>query len=222
MQTGQMPASASIAPTFCNSCGSQNNTGSRFCNSCGSTLAINAAPQTYPQNQAPYGQQPYTQQPSQYQAQPYTQQPPQYGQQSYPPQQQYNTGFPAQQPYGQNVYQTPMMGQQPMSLRCPVCMAMAPLGTPACPSCHTSLAGVVPTSSVMPIQGQQQQGGFLQGNAGKYAVGALGGAAAVLGGQMLLNGIGDALDGNNDDEGEHHHHHGGGGLLGGLDDIGIF
>lgn len=87
-----------------------------------------------------------------------------------------------------------MMGQQPMVLHCPVCMAMSPLGTPACPSCHTSLAGVVPTPAVVPQQGQQGGmlgglGGMMQGNAGKYAMGALGGAAAVLGGEMLLHGV---------------------------------
>ena len=30
---------------------------------------------------------------------------------------------------------------------------------------------------------------MLQGNAGKYAMGALGGAAAVIGGEMLLGGV---------------------------------
>ncbi len=34
-------------------------------------------------------------------------------------------------------------------------------------------------------------GGFMQGNAGKYAMGALGGAAAVIGGEMLFNGVVD-------------------------------
>ena len=71
----------------------------------------------------------------------------------------------------------------------------------------------------MPMQGQQP-GGFLQGNAGKYAIGALGGAAAVIGGEMLLNNIGDALHGDGDNY--EHHHHNGGGLLNGLDDIGSF
>ena len=78
-----------------------------------------------------------------------------------------------------------------MVLRCPICMAMSPQGTPACPSCHTSLAGIVPTPSAVPLQGQQQGGlgGFLQGSGGQMAVGALGGAAAVIGGEMLLHGL---------------------------------
>ena len=125
-----------------------------------------------------------------------------------------------------------MIGQQPMVLRCPVCMAMAPLGTPACPSCHTSLAGVVPTPSVVPGQGQQQQGGlggFLQGSGGQMAVGALGGAAAVIGGEMLLHGFENKIERDIDrrhgyddyDRGDR-----GGGLLGELgnlgNDIGLF
>jgi hypothetical protein len=104
------------------------------------------------------------------------------------------------------------------------------MGTTSCLSCHTSLAGVVPTPAAVPQQGQQQGGlgGMLQGNAGKYAVGALGGAAAVIGGEMLLHGVENSLEGGgNWGEGYHHHHHdegllgGGGGLLGGLNDIGI-
>lgn len=219
MQPGQASAPAAPAAVFCGGCGSQNNPGARFCNNCGSALTTGTPAQTGPYGSpAPYGQQPYTQQPSQYQSQPYIQQPPQYGQQPYAQQQQYAAGYPPQQQYQQPGYQTPMLGQQPMVLRCPICMAMAPVGTAACPSCHTSLAGVVPTPATVPMQGQQQQGGFLQGDAGKFAMGALGGAAAVIGGEMLLNGIGNALDGDNY---EHHHHHGGG-LLEGLDDIGIF
>jgi hypothetical protein len=76
-----------------------------------------------------------------------------------------------------------------MVLRCPICMAMSPVGTTNCPGCHTSLAGIVPTPAGMQ---QAQQGGFgnfLQGNSGGMAMGALGGAAAVIGGEMLLHGI---------------------------------
>ena len=104
-------------------------------------------------------------------------------------------------------------------------MAMAPQGTPACLSCHTSLAGVVPTPANMPAQGQQQQGigGFFQGSNGKMAAGALGGVAAVLGGEMLLHGIENSVEGN----GEYgHRHRRDEGLLGGLgelgNDLGIF
>lgn len=129
--------------------------------------------------------------------------------------------------YGQPA---PMLGQQPMVLRCPVCMSMAPMGTPNCPSCHTSLAGVVPTPAAAPMQGQQQGGlgGMLQGNAGKYAVGALGGAAAVIGGEMLLHGFENKIedDVRGDNYEGHRHHHREEGLLGGLgelgNDIGLF
>ncbi len=206
------------APVFCNACGRQNAAGTRFCGGCGSTLS---APQQgqYPQ---PYAQQPYGQQqvpPGQYPQPAYGQSP--YQQPQYP--QQYNQGG----------YQ-----QQPMTLRCPVCMAMAPMGTPSCPSCRTSLAGVVPTPVNMPVQGQQGMlggvGNFLQGNNGKMAMGALGGAAAVIGGEMLLKGVEHSVE--NRDEGdmgydgyEHHHHHHHReeeGLLGGLgdvtNDIGLF
>ncbi len=81
----------------------------------------------------------------------------------------------------------------------------------------------------MPTQSQQGPGGLLQGNAGKYAMGALGGAAAILGGEMLFNGIENSIE--NRVEGDlgmssgRHHHHRRDGLLGGLgglvDDIGL-
>jgi predicted amidophosphoribosyltransferase len=180
--------------------------------------------QPYSQPQAQYPSQPYGQtgygQPQQPYGQPGYQQPQQpYGQPAYPQQQQPygQPGYPQQQPYGQPGYP-----QQPMVLRCPVCMAMAPLGTQACLSCHTSLAGIVPTPANMPAQGQQQQGlgGFLQGSNGKMAMGALGGAAAVLGGEALLHGF------ENRDDGEYRHRRRDEGLLGGLgelgNDLGIF
>ena len=105
---------------------------------------------------------------------------------------------------------------------------MAPIGTPNCPSCHTNLAGVVPTPANMPVQGQQGGlGGLFQGNNGKMAMGALGGAAAVLGGEMLLHGIEGGVERRDDDMGfgydgyEHRHHRRreDEGLLGGLGDI---
>jgi hypothetical protein len=116
----------------------------------------------------------------------------------------------------------PMMGQQPMVLRCSVCQAMAPIGTANCVSCHTSLAGVVPTPENMPVQGQQGGlagglGGFMQGSGGQLAMGALGGAAAVIGGEMLLHGL-EGRDRNDGyGYGEHRHEEG---LLGGLGEIG--
>src|SRR5438552_8872928 len=103
-----------------------------------------------------------------------------------------------------------------MVLRCPVCMAMALLGTTNYASCHTSLAGIVPT----PANAQQQVcmmgvlGGFMQGDGGKYAMGALGGAAAVIGGEMLMHGMENSFGGR--DEGYHHRDEG---MLGGLGEI---
>jgi hypothetical protein len=118
-----------------------------------------------------------------------------------------------------------------MVLRCPTCMATATIGTPNCASCKTSLAGIVPTSANMPVQGQQGPGGILQGNAGKYAMGALGGVAALIGGEMLLHGVENSIEDRVEGDmgmgyGQHHRHrHRQEGLLGGLgelvDDIGL-
>lgn len=70
----------------------------------------------------------------------------------------------------------------------------------------------------------------MQGNAGKYAMGALGGAAAVLGGEMLLYGVENSIENRVEGDmgmgyGHHRHHHRNEGVLGGLgelvDDIGL-
>ena len=208
------PQPIAAAPVFCNTCGKQNTSDMRFCGGCGSPLTASqpgvnyGQPGQYPQQQQ-YGQQ--QGQAGQYPQQAYGQ--PQYSQY---PQQQYN----------QSGYQ-----QQPMTLRCPVCMAMAPLGTQSCPGCRTSLVGVVPTPVNMPPQGQQGMlggvGNLLQGNNGKMAMGALGGAAAVLGGEMLLHGVENSIENHVEGDGgygggyEHHHRHHREeeGLLGGLGDI---
>ncbi|HEY4383891.1 MAG TPA: zinc ribbon domain-containing protein [Ktedonobacteraceae bacterium] len=197
---------------YCNSCGQQNAPGMKFCGGCGVSLTGGPAP-AY--QQPPAGQ-------------PYQQQNPQVygGQPQYPQQPMY--------PNQGNYQMQPMMGQGPMALRCPTCMAMAPVGTPNCRSCQTSLLNIVPTPAnmVMPGQQGQQGGGFLQGNAGKYAMGALGGAAAVLGGEFLLNGLENSIEGRVEDDmgyGERHHHRHhhreDDGMLGGLgrlvDDIGL-
>ncbi|GCE03056.1 hypothetical protein KDAU_03850 [Dictyobacter aurantiacus] len=181
----------------CRQCGQANAANMRFCGGCGAPLG-NQSGQYAPQAPNPAYQQPY--------AQPYPQQP---------------------QPYGQGGYQAqPMMGQPPLALRCPTCMAMAPVGSTNCVSCRTSLAGVVPTPVTM--QGQQGgMGGFLQGNGGKFAMGALGGAAAVLGGEMLMHGIENQIEGDIGMGGHRHHHRrdDDDGMLGGLgrlaDDIGL-
>ena len=215
---------AAPSAALCTNCGRQNNPGVRFCAGCGTQIGVPAnymaSGQYPPQPQNP-------QYPQQYGQAQNPQYPPQYGQPQYP--QQY--GQPQNPQYPQGGYQPqPMMGQQPMVLRCPTCMAMAPLGTAYCLGCRTNLAGIVPTPAAMPVQGQQGGvGGFLQGNGGKYAMGALGGAAAVIGGEMLLHGFENNIE--NRVEGDlgypqHRHHHREEGALGGLGeiakDIGLF
>jgi hypothetical protein len=85
----------------------------------------------------------------------------------------------------------------------------------------------------MAAQGQQGGlGGFLQGDNGKMVMGALGGAAAVLGGEMLLHGIENTIEGAVEGDmgmgygGHHHRHHRDEGLLGDVGeiarDIGLF
>ncbi|GER86056.1 hypothetical protein KDW_02180 [Dictyobacter vulcani] len=135
--------------------------------------------------------------------------------------------------YSQPGYSQPMLGQQPMVLRCPTCMALAPVGSAQCVSCRTNLAGVVPMPANISMQQGQQggMGGFLQGNGGKYAMGALGGAAAILGGEMLMHGVENQIENRVEDNlgfgGQRHHHRRDqdDGLLGGLgrlaDDIGL-
>lgn len=76
----------------------------------------------------------------------------------------------------------------------------------------------------MAPQGQQGGlGGLFQGNNGKMAMGALGGVAAVLGGEMLLHGIEGGIENRDDDYGyereRHHRRREDEGLLGGLGDI---
>lgn len=218
-QCGHDMRNSAPAGIQCTQCGRQNAAGVRFCGGCGSQLVGGAPAQSGQYAPAPGYQQQYD---PQYQSSGQQYQQSQY-QQSYP-QQQYAQG---------NNQMQPMMGQQPMVLRCPTCMALAPLGSAYCVGCRTSLAGVIP----VPMQGQQgQQGGigsFLQGNGGKYAMGALGGAAAVLGGEMLLNGVENQVENRVDGDmgfGGYNHHHrrhrdDDNGPLGGLgrlaDDIGL-
>jgi hypothetical protein len=70
------------------------------------------------------------------------------------------------------------------------------------------------------MQGQQQGGlgGFLQGSGGNMAVGALGGAAAVIGGEMLLHGL--ERDHRRRDYDDYRDRDRGEGLLGGLGELG--
>jgi predicted amidophosphoribosyltransferase len=228
-----MRAPQGTGVSFCGSCGRQNAPGVRFCNGCGNPLntsaqtgqAVSGSYPSYPATNPGYSGQQY-QQPATYpqtggyvsssDLSPYSQSP-------YP--QQYQQG---QGQYPQNGYQPqPMMGQQPMVLRCPTCMAVSQVGTTHCPSCRTNLAGVVPmpANAGMPGQPQQQGGGFLQGNAGKLALGALGGAAALLGGQMLMNGLADQVENRVEDGLGHGHREEnrfGGGLRDLADDIGLF
>ena len=192
-QNMQVSATPATPPSFafCTNCGQQNNPGVHFCAGCGSPITQNVG--ISPTNYSqPYGQ--YPQQPPQYNTQyPYSQQPQQYGQ----------------------------MANQPMVLRCPVCMAMSPVGTTNCPSCRTGLAGVVPTPANMPVQGQQGGlGGLMQGSGGNMAMGALGGAAAVIGGEILLHDVERGFD---RDRGYRREDEGLLGGLGGLaNDVGLF
>ncbi len=191
-------AQPAVATIQCSACGRQNDANMRFCGGCGNGLTTGQGqyPQQYPQ--PAYGQAAY-QQPQ------YPQQQGGYQQPQYP--QQYNQGG----------------YQQPMTLRCPVCMAMAPIGTANCPGCRTSLANVVPTPMNMPVQGQQGMlgglGNMFGGNGGNMAMGALGGAAAVIGGEILLHGVENRIDGG-------YRHHRDEGLLGDLgdlaNDVGLF
>ncbi len=200
----RIAASARPLGVSCPQCGRQNTPEMRFCGGCGYNLVGSAA---RPSGQ--YNQQPP---PPPYQ-QPGVMYPPQQNAvQAYPPpqQQQYAPQQYMPQQYAQGGYQPqPMIGQPPMVLRCPTCMAMAPTGTQYCNGCRTNLAGVVPTPANMPAQGQQ--GGFLQSGNGKMAMGLVGGAAAVIGGEMLLNGLENRIeDGVEGDMGygrEHHRHH---------------
>jgi hypothetical protein len=81
-----------------------------------------------------------------------------------------------------------------MVLCCPVCMTIAPVGTSYCVNCSTSLAGVVPIPASVLAQDQQQDmmsglGNMMQGNVGKYAMGAPSGANAGLGEEMLWESV---------------------------------
>jgi hypothetical protein len=191
---------------FCTSCGRKSSPGQRFCSDCGAPLEAAAALGTSMSGARAQPSEQYANQP-----QPY---PNQYALPQYPRQQYAPPQYPQQEP---------MLGQQPMVLRCPTCMAMSPLGTASCPSCRTSLAGIVPTPSNMPQQGGMLGGlgGMMQGGRGNMAMGALGGAAAVIGGEMLLGGIERRIEGNRDyGYGEEYHHHREEGMLGELGELG--
>jgi hypothetical protein len=87
----------------------------------------------------------------------------------------------------------------------------------------------MPATAVQQSPNQQGGlGGLLQSDGGKLAMGALGGAAAVIGGEMLLHGLERSLEGNDYGYSHHHHHHHHeheGGFLGDLgrlaDDVGL-
>jgi len=76
---------------------------------------------------------------------------------------------------------------------------------------------------MMPNQAQQGGlGGLMQGNAGKYAMGAMGGAAAIIGGEMLMHELEGGFGGDRGNERRRDDD----GMLGGLgnlaNDIGLF
>jgi len=199
---------AHSGPTICQRCGRQNDPGASVCHGCGQPLAHGQqpTPTPYPGNQQmpqPYQQpQPpqvhYQQQQVHYpQQQTYPQQP--YGQPPYPQQPYGQPPYP-QQPYGQPYpQQPPYSGFQPapnqMVILCPTCRALSPVGASHCLNCHQSLLGIPPIqANQLPPNLQPQKGGFLQSDGGKMAVGALGGAAAAIGGFMLLDAVDDIFD----------------------------
>ncbi|GCE46651.1 hypothetical protein EI42_00167 [Thermosporothrix hazakensis] len=82
-----------------------------------------------------------------------------------------------------------------MVILCPTCRALSPVGASHCLNCHQSLLGIPPIqANQLPPNLQPQKGGFLQSDGGKMAVGALGGAAAAIGGFMLLDAVDDIFD----------------------------
>lgn len=99
-------------------------------------------------------------------------------------------------------------------MRCPRCNNEAAPGTAFCAYCGSALsASQQQYGAPYPNQPVPQQ---QQNNVGKYLIGALGGAAAAIGGEMLLHGAerqiergieGDIMRREWRGEGHHHHHH---------------
>lgn len=100
-------------------------------------------------------------------------------------------------------------------LRCPRCNNVAAPNTAFCAYCGTALSssafggqGVQPQVPNQPIPQQQH-------NAGKYLLGALGGAAAAIGGEILLHDVEKGMERHVERDVErrewdgpaHHHHH---------------
>ena len=102
-------------------------------------------------------------------------------------------------------------GAPAASLRCPRCNAEAAPNTAFCAYCGTPL-GNAPFDRRGPAPSAPQQ----QNNAGKYLMGALGGAAAVIGGEILLHDVERGIERRVEHDSErrewggefpHHHHH---------------
>jgi predicted amidophosphoribosyltransferase len=206
-------------PRFCPQCGQPQQSGARFCSACGTELnvaAVASAPTVT--TAGPYPVPPAASAGSTPGASPYPAPAPAAGSPAYAPPTaqppaQYGA-YPAGQPVpgpANAIPAGPYPAQTPLVLRCPVCWAISPLGTSNCPGCHTSLVGVAPVPATAVQQPPNQQGGgpggLFQGNGGKLAMGALGGAAAVIGGEMLLHGLERSLEGNDYGYPHHHHHH---------------
>jgi len=105
---------------------------------------------------------------------------------------------------------------------CPRCNSGVAPGTAYCAYCGTALQmsqNVVQTPPYAPPAQPpypNQPAPPQQNNAGKYIIGALGGAAAVLGGEMLLHDVEKGIERHVErdverrewaGQGPHHHHH---------------
>ncbi|WP_069801293.1 zinc ribbon domain-containing protein [Thermogemmatispora onikobensis] len=227
-----------VTPRFCPRCGQPQQSGARFCSACGADLnAAAAASAPAATTAGPYPVPPPPATSSAPGASPYPAPTP--GSPAYAPPVaqtpvQYGGAYPvAGQPAPGPINAVPAGSyppQTPLVLRCPVCWAISPIGTSNCPGCRTSLVGVAPIPATTAQQPPNQQGGgpggLFQGDGGKLAMGALGGAAAVIGGEMLLHGLERSLEGNDYGYPHHRHHHEDeGGVLGDLgrlaDDVGL-
>jgi len=110
------------------------------------------------------------------------------------------------------------------SLRCPRCQSEAVSNTAFCSNCGSALqapyAGAQPSQYPQQPLYPQQQPPQQPKNAGKYLLGALGGAAAVIGGEILLHDVEKGIErhverdvarrawsGETPHHGHHHHHH---------------
>lgn len=104
-------------------------------------------------------------------------------------------------------------GSPAQALCCPRCNAQVAPNTAFCAYCGTALAASQFNGQVPQPPNPPQQ----QNNMGKYLMGALGGAAAVIGGEILLHDVEKGIERHTERDVErrewrgefapHHHHH---------------